>query len=92
MVMIIFDSWCRTIRSIKKGSPKGGPFMFSTRRYNSNGGLPQPCARRCAFSLLTLRGNRRGDSAVELPQQSHSALPGCTVAHSKRFKSTPRRL
>jgi hypothetical protein len=27
IVTTIFDSWCRTIRSIKKGSPKGGPFF-----------------------------------------------------------------
>ena len=29
--MKIFDSWCRTIRSSKEGSPKGGPFLFWPR-------------------------------------------------------------
>ena len=77
-----------TIRSIKKGSPKGGPFLFSARRY----GFPQPCARRCAFSLLTLRGNRRGDSAVERPQQSHIDNPWLfQAAPSRRVKDSKAR-
>jgi hypothetical protein len=29
-VVVLFDSWCRTIRSTEKGSPQGGPFLFST--------------------------------------------------------------
>lgn len=28
IVNMLFDSWCRTIRNIKKGSPQGGPFLF----------------------------------------------------------------
>lgn len=30
-LIILVDSWCLTIRSIKKGSPKGGLFAFCAR-------------------------------------------------------------
>ena len=49
----IFDSWCRTIRSIEEGSPQGGPFLFA--RGKASLALPQrPPRSRCRQAALAI--------------------------------------
>lgn len=58
MLKYIFDSWCRTLRSIKKGSPKGGPFRLSATAFSKV--FRQPPPRWFAFRLFSNVAQRTG--------------------------------